>query len=76
MVIRTLGSPSNVDKGIQFLVSRILVLVLFPMLDDYFNGYTHAHSFGIVAQIKNMRESLIVFASLGIDIYAIIFWMP
>jgi hypothetical protein len=36
---------------------------------DYFNGYARACSLGIAAQIKIMRESLLVFTGLWFDIY-------
>jgi hypothetical protein len=42
---------SGVDQAVRFLFPRILVLVLLPMLVDYFNGCVHAHSLGIAAQI-------------------------
>jgi hypothetical protein len=51
------GLHGNVDKAVRFLVPRILVLVLLPMLHDYFNGCTDARSLDIVAQIKK-REDL------------------
>jgi hypothetical protein len=37
------------------------VLVLLPMLIDYFNIYACARSFGIAAQIKIMGEPSLVF---------------
>jgi hypothetical protein len=40
------------------------VLVLLPMLIDYFNGYARAHSLGIAAQIKIMGEPSLVFTGL------------
>jgi hypothetical protein len=40
------------------------MLVLLPMLIDYFNGYARARSLGIAAQIKIMRESSLVFTGL------------
>jgi hypothetical protein len=45
---------NDVDKAIRLLFHGILVLVLSPMVIDYFNGCMHAHSLGIVAQIKIM----------------------
>jgi hypothetical protein len=44
------------------------VLVLLPMMIDYFNGYTRVHSLGIAAQ-KNIEESLLVFSVLWFCIY-------
>jgi hypothetical protein len=42
----------------------MLVLVLLPMLIDYFNGCVHAHSLGIAAQIKIMGVPSLVFTCL------------
>jgi hypothetical protein len=42
----------------------MLVLVLLPMLIDYFNGCVRAHSLGSVAQIKIMGEPSLVFTDL------------
>jgi hypothetical protein len=53
--------PNNVDQAVRLFCPGILVLVLLPMLIDYFNGYTRARSLGITAQIKIMRESSLVF---------------
>jgi hypothetical protein len=47
---------SDVDKVVRFLFSGILVLVLLPMLYDYFNGCVRARSLGIAALIKK-REN-------------------
>jgi hypothetical protein len=44
------------------------------MLVDNFNGCVRACSLDIAAQIKNMREPLLVFAGIWYDICAIIFW--
>jgi hypothetical protein len=40
------------------------VLVLSPMVIDYFNGCVHAHSFGTAAQIKIMGGPSLVFTGL------------
>jgi hypothetical protein len=58
MVIRALGSPAT-STGCS--VYSFLVLVLLPMVIDYFNGCTRAHSLGIAAQIKIMGEPSLVF---------------
>ena len=50
----------NVDKADRFLFPDILVLVLLPMLIDYFNGCARARRFSIVAQIKIMEEPSLV----------------
>jgi hypothetical protein len=42
----------------------MLVLVLLPMLIDYFNGYARACSLGIAAPIKIMEEPSSVFTGL------------
>jgi hypothetical protein len=39
----------------------MLVLVLLPMVIDYFNGYTCVCIFGIAAEIKIMEEPSLVF---------------
>jgi hypothetical protein len=43
--------PSDIDKAVRFLFPGMLVLVLLPVLHDYFNGWTRARSLGIVAPI-------------------------
>jgi hypothetical protein len=52
--------PSDVDQAAQLLFSGILVLVLLPMVIDYF---------GIAAQIKIMGEYSLVFSGLWFGIY-------
>jgi hypothetical protein len=42
----------------------MLMLVLLPMLIDYFNGCTRVRSLGIAALIKIMGEPSLVFTSL------------
>jgi hypothetical protein len=42
----------------------MLVLVLLPMLIDYFNGYVRVRSIDIAVQIKIMREPSSVFTGL------------
>jgi hypothetical protein len=42
----------------------MLMLVLLPMLIDYFNGYARARSRGTAAQIKIMGEPSLVFTGL------------
>jgi hypothetical protein len=59
MVIRTLDSPATSTK-----CPDILVLVLLPMLIDYFNSCVRASSLGIAAQIKIMGEPSLVFTGL------------
>jgi hypothetical protein len=54
----------DADQVIRLFYSDILVLVLLPMLIDYFNGCTRARSLSIVAQIKIMREPSLVFTDL------------
>jgi hypothetical protein len=46
-----------------------MVLVLLPMLINYFNGCTRARSLVIAAQIKIMEEPSFVFTDLWFDIY-------
>jgi hypothetical protein len=41
--------PSDVDQVVRLFCPDILVLVLLPMLIDYFNGCAHARSLGIAA---------------------------
>jgi hypothetical protein len=50
--------PSDVDQVVQLFCPDILVLVLLPMLIDYFNGYACA------VQIKIMGEPSLVFTGL------------
>jgi hypothetical protein len=42
----------------------MLMLVLLPMLIDYFNGCARARSLDIAAQIKIMGEPSLVFTGL------------
>jgi hypothetical protein len=42
----------------------MLMLVLLPMLIDYFNGYARARSLGTAAQIKIMGEPSLIFTGL------------
>jgi hypothetical protein len=42
----------------------MLVLVLLPMLIDYFNGCARTRSLGIAAQIKIMGEPSLLFTGL------------
>jgi hypothetical protein len=42
----------------------MLMLVLLPMLIDYFNGCTRARSLGTAAQIKIMGELSLIFTGL------------
>jgi hypothetical protein len=62
-------SRLDVDQAVRLLFHVILVLVLLPMVIDYFNGYTRAHSLGIAAQIKIMGEPSLVFSGLWFGIY-------
>lgn len=61
--------PGDVDQAVQLLFHGILVLVLLPMVIDYFNGCARARSLGIVAQIKIMGEPSLVFSGLWFGIY-------
>jgi hypothetical protein len=55
---------SDIDQAVRSLFPGILVLVLSPMLVNYFNSYMRARSLGIVAQIKNMGAPLLVYADI------------
>ena len=61
--------PSGVDKAVRLLFPGILVLVLLPMLVDYFNGCVRSRSLGIAAQIKIMGEPSLVFTGLWFGFY-------
>jgi hypothetical protein len=63
----------DVDEADRFLFPDILVLVLLPMLIDYFNGCARACSLAIAAQIKIMGELSLVFTYLWFVIYL---WFP
>jgi hypothetical protein len=54
--------PIDVDQAVRLLFPGILVLVLLPMMIDYFNGFARARSLGIAAQIKIMGEPSLVFS--------------
>jgi hypothetical protein len=56
--------PSDVDQVVRLFCPDMLILVLLPMLIDYFNGYARARSLGIAAQIKIMGEPSLVFTGL------------
>jgi hypothetical protein len=56
--------PNNIDKVVRLLVPKILVLVLLPMLVDYFNSCTRACSLRIAGQIKIMGEPSLIFTCL------------
>jgi hypothetical protein len=43
--------PSDVNQAVRLLFPAILVLVLLPMVIDYFNGCVRACSLGTAAQI-------------------------
>jgi hypothetical protein len=60
MVIRTLDFLTMLIKLFGYS-ALMLVLVLLPMLIDYFNGCTRARSLCIAAQIKIMGEPSLVF---------------
>jgi hypothetical protein len=64
--------PSDVDQVVRLFCPNMLVLVLLPMLIDYFNSCTRACSLGIAAQIKIMRESSSVFTYLWFGFI----WLP
>jgi hypothetical protein len=61
MVILCSRLSSDIDQAIQLLFPGILVLILLPMVIDYFNGCARTRSLGIAAQIKIMGEPLLVF---------------
>jgi hypothetical protein len=61
--------PRDVDQAIRLLFPGILVLVLLPMVIDYFNGYVRACSLSIAAQIKIMGEPSLVFSGQWFGIY-------
>jgi hypothetical protein len=50
----------------------ILVLVVLPIVIDYFNGCTRARSLGIASQIKIMGELLLIFSGQWFDFI----WLP
>jgi hypothetical protein len=56
--------PSDVDQVVRLFRPDILVLVLLPMLIDYFNGCARARSLSIAAQIKIMGKPSLVFTGL------------
>ena len=58
--------PSDVNQAVRLLFPVILVLVLLPMLIDYFNGCARARSLGTAAQIKIMGEPSLVFTGCGL----------
>jgi hypothetical protein len=62
---------SDVDQVVRFVFPGILVLVLLPMLYDYFNGYARTRRLGTVAKIKIMGEPSLVFAGLWFDAYVL-----
>jgi hypothetical protein len=55
---------SDIDQVVRLFCPDMLVLVLLPMLIDYFNGCTCVCSLGIAAQIKIMGEPSLVFIDL------------
>jgi hypothetical protein len=72
--------PSDIDKVVQLFCPVILVLVLLPMLIDYFNGCTCVRDLGIADQIKIMEEPVFTCWWLGIYLrlpsekYKIVLW--
>jgi hypothetical protein len=71
--------PSDVDQAVRLLISSILVLVLLPMVIEYFNDSARACSLGTVVQIKIMRGPSLVFTCLwfgflrlSLEIYKIV----
>jgi hypothetical protein len=68
MVIRTLDSPAMSTKLFSYFAPVILVLVLLPMLIDYFNCCMCARSLGSAAQ-KIMGEPSLIFTFLWFGIY-------
>jgi hypothetical protein len=67
---------SDVNQAIQFVLSRILVLVLLPMLDEYSNGYVRTYSLGTVAKIKSMEEPSLVFICLWFSTHVLFMRLP
>jgi hypothetical protein len=59
--------PSDIDQVVRLFCPDMLVLVLLPMLIDYFNGCVRARSLGIAANIKFMGESSLVFIGLWLS---------
>jgi hypothetical protein len=49
------------------------MLVLLPMVIDYFNSHVRAYSLDIATQIKIMGEPSLLFLGLLFDIYL---WLP
>jgi hypothetical protein len=47
------------------------MMILLPMMIDYFNSCARAHSLDIAAQIQVIGEPSLVFTGLWFDIY---FW--
>jgi hypothetical protein len=74
MVIHTLDSPATSTKLFGYFCPDMLVLVLLPMLIDYFNGCARACSIGIASQIKIMGEASLVFTGLWFWFYSVAFW--
>jgi hypothetical protein len=64
--------PSDVDQVVRLFCPDMLVLILLPMLIDYFNGCAHACSLGIAIKIKIMGELLFVFTGLWFDFIRLI----
>jgi hypothetical protein len=56
--------PSDIDQVVQLFCPDMLVLVLLPLLIDYFIGCTSARSLGITTQIKIMGEPSLIFTGL------------
>jgi hypothetical protein len=64
----------RVDKKVWLVLIEILVLVLMPMLVDYFNRYACAcNNLLIVNQAKINGETSLVFIELWLGIYIIFF---
>jgi hypothetical protein len=64
MVICTLGSPTTSTRLLGSFFPGILVLVLLPMMIDYFNGCVRARSLGIAAQKNYGRTFVGIFRSM------------
>jgi hypothetical protein len=67
---------SDVDQTVQFVFPGILVVVLLPMLDDYYNGCARACSLGTAAKIKIMREPSLVLTGLWFDTHILFMRLP
>jgi hypothetical protein len=49
-----------------------MLMLVLPMLIDYYNGCAHTYSLGTAAQIKIMRKPSLVFTNL----WFCFIWLP